>query len=1085
MKHVLISLFDGHVKGESVRYRKFPGSIDTIDRDHSSVRPRINKMESVKTTGTIAIYGMRCQSCVELIENHIASSVKKRYIDNILESFSIDIEKGIAKFSILKKCSKDELHALLVEPLISDLGFKSTLLQSQEHLDNVQSVQFIIHQTRSRQILEEKERLLQFIKSFDGVAYTEISKLPRHRSNNSASRPSLMISGVSDTGDVEMYPYSLTVHLASKDDSIHPALLYRSLQEKFPNFVFEYQDPTENGYCYQAESIARAKMLLEWKHKAGFALVALIIELVHCIFFKHSSSDLKLYNSICIWEMMEIVIANVLLFGPLGRSLFKRATTMLFAHQKLSMDALILLGVSISWLFSMIAVVIQIYFNVPKHAIHLVKSMMFLDTTISILACACIGRYLEALARGQTIEELNKVLFYTRPYAARFIPKDTVSDMFSCPASMLLSGDLVCVLGSEKIPIDGKIVDCQESADPSTSFMIDESMISGESRPIKKHIGDTVYAGTVFSHMYAKPGICGERSPQQKIFIRAITSGPESFCHKISRLLQDTSKQKSFINKPGLADRISSLFFPIILALALMAFLFWIIATTWLANTFLLSHRIKNGHFEPGWVFALKIFISVITISCPCLLGLVIPTISLVGVSLAAKFKLVMVNEFSKSEKHITNRSTSIMDIFERGSKITTVLFDKTGTLTTGILSLHEITWNLSTNIPFIGMNVADFKSNLCKAIHLVELHPLVCFHPIAKAIQAGLNMPIDQVGNISLVNDTMEFYSGLGICCDLIVNNNRDKGQKYKIYMGNSTWMLKQGINVSDELIKDDCYQVSVYVHVAIDESLVATLVLRDDIHPDTPKVIEWLHDNNYKTGIITGDNLSTAKRVALQIGIPIENVFASRDAKQKKLLIKSIQNGKLSLSRSKSRDIAAFVLPPSCSGFNLATSHSTPNESSYPSNDLEESTRLLTHGREIVIMIGDGINDNLALDQADIGIAFCRQQHLQDVAHHWTHDTSNISVLLASKIILFGCSVLNLTTFLDLSKVIKKRSAWTFFWACIYNLISIPIAMGILFPLFGIIIHPMISSLIMSISSLSTLLSVLNLAYRYTPPL
>lgn len=893
--------------------------------------------------------------------------------------------------------------------------------------------------------------------------------------------------------DSESSKLSILMH--HDRDSCHPAKVYKSLQQEFPKIYFDYQDPLDQRYKCQMESILRAKTIQKWKKRSIMAAIIVIIDLFLCTILSNIINRFTIplvSNQLTLKILIECLFANILMFSSIGRSFFNRATMSLFHYQHITMDALIIMGAGISWFFSMFSVIFCVLYSIPQHALKLMHSMIFFDTAISLLSAACIGRYLEALSKSKTLRELQSILFHSKPFTANLVISDD-HEMFNCPASLILNGDIVWVSPGECIPVDGQVIKSHECQ--IEYVFVSESNLTGESRSIIKKIGDIVYAGTILG------------SSTQGIYIMAIKNGSDSLCNQLFTTI-DHTKYKSSINSKSIHDNIqylsskmALLFFPIILSLGMIAFVFWILMTTFF--DYQPPQTIDSG--DPGWVFSLKIFISVITVSCPCILGLVMPTITLIGTGLAAKHKLLLghpvasdynENSTSKQKRCYKKNIRSAMDIFALGSNITAVLFDKTGTLTTGNMILNHIYW-----IPQKNEEVDALKCMLCKSIILAERDSC---HPIGKAIYKGFTDILktfylsgnnysdpSTFNNIKLVKDSLRIHSGLGIRCTIEISTEIGMNHHH-LLLGNDEWMIQNNILLTSihENVDTIDESINVYIHFAWNESHMATLTISDELQPDCNKIIDWLHNNNYKTGLLTGDNRSTAIRVASKVGIPLENVYASLTSHQKKMLIYDFQQGKSELVGVDSQESIDCYDRFIISGLPITPSQSSLHSrnkiiSDMDTDDIQQNIYVCKRMyKEKIAMIGDGVNDDLALEQADIGIAFCQQYTNQSI-HSNAASIATLSTILSANVTMFGKSLTHVVTFLDLSKKICRRLAWNFLWACLYNVISIPMAMGVFLPVFDIISSPILSSLIMSFSSLSVLISSLALDYLYRPPI
>ena len=530
-----------------------------------------------------------------------------------------------------------------------------------------------------------------------------------------------------------------------------------------------------------------------------------------------------------------------------------------------------------------------------------------------IISFHLTGRYIEVKARGRSSDAM-KLLLNLGAKNARII---VGAEQREIPISQIKSGDIMHVLAGEKIPTDGIIVDGEST--------IDESITSGESTPVLKTVKDHVIGATINLDGVLK--------------VKATKVGRDTFIAQMAKMVEEAQTTKVPIQ--AFADRVTAVFVPIVLALAIVTFSFWMIAPDFMK---------KGTHFFLNifpWInpdvssttMALFAAIAVLVIACPCALGLATPTALMVGSGKGA-------------ENGILIRSGSAI---QRMSEVTTIVLDKTGTLTTSRLEVTQVKL-------FGGKNETD----LIRMTASVEKNST---HPLAKAI-----VRFAQRKQIDL-NDVTNIFSTPGKGIKAVLGNS-------KIKVGNREYVGYQG----------DFDDHGSHVFIAVDDTVYGVFVLQDQIRADSNSMVQYLKNKQYKIVMLTGDKANVAEAMASEIGI--EKVFSEVMPSDKSKMIKSIQD----------------------SG-------------------------------EVVCMIGDGINDAPALAQADVGIAM---------------GTGADIAMESGDIILIRGDLSKVKQAISLSNKTFRKIRQNLFWASIYNLIAIPMA------IFGVL-HPILAEAAMAFSSIN----------------
>lgn len=580
------------------------------------------------------------------------------------------------------------------------------------------------------------------------------------------------------------------------------------------------------------------------------------------------------------------------------------------------MNTLVAVGAFSAYLYSVLATFSPRFFTGADMIPH-----VYYDGAAMIVTLIILGRLLEAKATGNTSSAIQK-LISLKPKTARVIRSDQVLDVI---IEAVVPGDLIIVRPGEKVPTDGVVL--------SGTSTLDESMLTGESMPVAKAAGDNVFAATL-----NKTG---------GFTFRATRVGSETALARIIRLVEQAQGSKAPIQR--MADRVASIFVPVVFAIAFVTFLVWY-------------------YVVPDHVFsrALLNFISVLVIACPCALGLATPTAVMVGTGLGAENGILIKGGES----------------LENAYKLTTVVFDKTGTLTKGEPEVTDI-------LPAAGMTREDLLV-IAMAIEGASEH-LLGAAIVAKGRSEGLS---------AVPSESFQAHSGLGAKA-LVA------GQSY--LLGNLRLMREEGISLNDfEQAADHlAHEGKTCVFIARERVVIGLMALSDTVKVSAKRAVAELKGMGLAVSMITGDNTSTAKAIGDSLGID---------------------------------RVMADVLP----------------------GDKAKEIRRLRDEGAIVAMVGDGINDAPALAAADIGIAV---------------GTGTDVAIEASDITLMSDDLGAVPKAIRLSFETMKVIRQNLFWAFIYNVLGIPLAAGVLYPVFGILLNPEFAAAAMALSSVSVVSNSLRL--------
>lgn len=667
-----------------------------------------------------------------------------------------------------------------------------------------------------------------------------------------------------------------------------------------------YKLITDNNTENVSELEAKEKLKLKKAKQRAFYSIAFTIPVfVIAMFFP----KIPYAN----WMMMLLTLPVIVWFG---REFFVIAWKQA-KNKSTNMDTLVALGTGAAFLFSTFNTVFPEYLLSKGLQPH-----VYFEAATVIISLILLGRYFEEKAKSRTSDSIKK-LMGLKVKTARVLRNHKEIEI---PIEEVQKGDILIIRPGEKIPVDGVVTDGEST--------IDESMITGESIPVEKTKGGRVIGATI-----NKTG---------SFKMKAEKVGKDTMLSQIIEMVKNAQGSKAPVQKT--ADKIASIFVPVVILIAITSSLIWYFIGP-----------------EPKSTFAFVTLVTVLIIACPCALGLATPTALMVGIGKGAENGIL-----------IKNAQT-----LEFAKKINAVVVDKTGTITKGEPEVNEIVWLKS-----------DVKHDqILEDILAIEKKSE---HPLADSIVKYLN----HLSNSSL--NVVKFNSQTGLGVSATLNEN-------EYLIGNYQLMKKNNIDTESEHQYFNQYSNTAQTHVFVAKNkiLVALITISDKIKEKSIGAIRNLHQSGLQVHMLTGDNYSTAKEIARQTDI---DQFKAEVLPQDKLdYIKKLQQ----------------------KGFKVA-------------------------------MVGDGINDSPALSQADMGIAM---GHGTDIA------------IESADITLVKGDLEKIAASINLSKATLKTIHENLFWAFIYNIIAIPIAAGILYPINGFMLNPMIAGGAMAFSSVSVVLNSLRL--------
>lgn len=589
--------------------------------------------------------------------------------------------------------------------------------------------------------------------------------------------------------------------------------------------------------------------------------------------------------------------------------------------RNLNMFTLIAMGTGVAWVYSVIATFLPELFPPSFRGADGAVAVYF-EAAAVITVLVLLGQVLELRAREATSGAI-RALLDLQPKTARRIESDGSEAEVSL--DQVAVGDRLRVRPGEGIPVDGEVVEGRSS--------VDESMVTGESMPVTKEPAGKVIAGSI--------------NRSGSFIMRAGRVGRDTLLAQIVQMVAAAQRSRAPIQR--LADQVSGWFVPMVIAVAILAFIVWAVFGP-----------------EPRFTYGLVAAVSVLIIACPCALGLATPMSIMVGVGRGAQAGVLIKNA----------------EALERMESLDTIVVDKTGTLTEGKPKVVAIV----TAQGFVENEVLRFAASVERASE----------HPLAAAIVAAATERKIELARV------MGFDSPAGKGAVGVVDGRR-------VVLGNAAFLSELGISTTaldaeaERLRRDG----ATAIYVALDGKLAGVIAIADPVKETTPAALKALRADGLRVVMLTGDNRTTAEAVARHLGID---------------------------------EVEAEVLPD---------------------RKATVVERLRADGR-VVGMAGDGVNDAPALAAADVGIAMGTGT---DVAMESAHVT------------LLKGDLMGIDRARKLSAATMRNIRQNLFFAFIYNAAGVPIAAGLLYPVFGLLLSPAIAAAAMALSSVSVVGNALRL--------
>ncbi len=622
--------------------------------------------------------------------------------------------------------------------------------------------------------------------------------------------------------------------------------------------------------------------------------------------------ELVLATPVCLWAAWPF---------------FQRAATSV-VRRRLNMFTLIGLGVAVAYGYSVVAALFPGLFpDAFRH--HDGAVAVYFEAAAVIVTLILLGQVIELRARSQTGDAIRKLLGLAPTTARRIADDGSESDV---PLASVHVGDRLRVRPGEKVPVDGVVLEGRSA--------VDESMVTGEPIPVSKANGDKVVGATL--------------NGTGSLVIQAERVGADTLLSRIVAMVGEAQRSRAPIQR--LADRVSAIFVPVVIAIAAGTFVVWVVFGP-----------------DPKLTYALVNAVAVLIIACPCALGLATPMSIMVATGRGATMGVLFRNA----------------EAIETLRKVDTLVVDKTGTLTEGKPQLVHA--SASERGPLAG----DASALLRLAASLERQSE----HPLATAIVRGA----EARGVVVEPTESFESRTGQGIV-------GRVSGRE--VAVGNRALMeaagadaeALQALTAEAEGLRAEG-QTAMFV--AVDGAAAGVLGVADPIKESTPEAIRALHREGLRIVMLTGDSETTARAVAKRLRID---------------------------------EVIAEVLP----------------------DQKAETVKRLQAKGAVVAMAGDGINDAPALAQAEVGIAM---------------GTGTDVAMESAGVTLVKGDLRAIVRARRLSRQTMQNIRQNLFFAFAYNSAGVPIAAGLLYPFFGLLLSPMLAAAAMSLSSASVIANALRL--------
>lgn len=784
----------------------------------------LTKHKQQDVVSRFQVTGMTCAACLTSITNALLQE----------EGINLAAVSEITEEALVKHASHISPETII--DIIESCGFDAVLSQSQpnDHLTSEEydedDVLFQIYGLTDEADATRIENLVEtYLSLIDGVI-DYLFSFSGQKTLLSTQDQEIADSGnVLDELSIHFNPQKVGVrHLVDNLDALD--------EEGAVKFVII--NLIDRLLESQLKILTRVKEIQYWKRNLTWS-VALGIP----VMFLNWTHTLPPWNHLMIirglyWTLVLQCIPTLYIQFVLGKVFLKKFRKFVINRGKGAlMDVLVCISTMVAYTFSIIAMIILVW-----NGQTLKPPKTLFETTCMLVMFISFGKWLENRAKGATLNALSKLLQLTPSNCTIVLDLEkydafmNANEKETAPTEgfatrtvgidLIQAGDVAIVLPGTKISADGVVIYGETE--------VDESLITGESLPVYKRVGDHVIGGSVNG-----PGA---------IHVRVTKSSKKSQLQQIINLVKESQVNRAPVQR--FADFVAARFVPLVITLAVLTFVIWTAICLAIHKDRLpmAFNKEENGRY----FVCLKLAISVVVVACPCALGLAAPTAIMVGTGVGAKHGVLIKGG----------------DVFEKVTKLNVLLFDKTGTLTTGVMRLVNFKQILTSA-----------QLDLNKWWGVVGAVELNSEHPVGKLISHGakehMGLTFDDDSFPWKVSN-FQMYPGLGVYgkCTLGL-------ELHEVYVGNLNLIKAKFPGFESKVLDEELSTMKTLVnttaHVLIDGEYAGFVELTDQLKPGAKKTVRYLqHVEGYQVGIVTGDLRGAALKIAKELGIPVSNVFS-----------------------------------------------------------------------------------------------------------------------------------------------------------------------------------------------------------------
>ncbi|GLJ04983.1 hypothetical protein SUGI_0008330 [Cryptomeria japonica] len=796
------------------------------------------------------VQGMQCSACAASIEKAV-----KRLPG--IQDATISVLHNKAQVVYHPEFVNEEL----IRETIEDTGFEATLMETDDEVSVIAICRLRIKGMTCTSCSSTVESALEKVQGVKRAAVALATEEAEIRYDPKLVNYKQLIDAIDDTGfeaflistgedtnkvhlKLEGIPSDGRIKLIQSSVQALPGVLDTELDMQLGKLVVSYNpemtgprtfieviEETCSGNCkvtlFQPGGLGgpdRSEEISQYRKSFLWSLVFTVPVFVLAMIFMYIPGikrglEIKLVNMLMLGQLLRWILSTPVQF-IIGKRFYTGAYKAV-RHGSANMDVLIALGTNAAYFYSV--------YTVLRAATDVeFEGTDFFETSAMLISFILLGKYLEVLAKGKTSEAIAKLMDLAPDTATLLIHDNdgNVASERTISSQLIQRNDIIKILPGEKVASDGLVVWGQSH--------VNESMITGEAKPIAKQIGDEVIGGTLNEN-----GV---------LHIRATHVGSETAISQIVRLVEAAQMAKAPVQK--FADRISKFFVPFVIAISFTTWLAWFIAG-------------KIGSYAKSWIpsrmdefeLALQFGIAVVVVACPCALGLATPTAVMVGTGVGARQGVLIKGGGALETAH----------------KVNCIVFDKTGTLTVGkpvVVGTHLLRTML----------LRDFYAVVAAAEANSE-------HPLAKAVVEYAKSFRSEISDLSWLPEVQDFVSISGHGVRALVQNKT-------ILVGNTKLMIDSEVTISEDaynFLREAEKMARTGILISFDGELVGIIEISDPVKPEAQGVVSILKSMNIKSMVVTGDNWGTANAIAKEVGI--ETVMAETLPEGKADKVKELQ--------------------------------------------------------------------------------------------------------------------------------------------------------------------------------------------------